>query len=163
MTKLITTKDNPFLGTLHGFNQLPALFNENWLKDVFSNFDRWDKAFDLQNVHYPYDISYIKDDSGNPTSYRLDIALAGVGKDNIKLSVKDQHLLVEVDRPDKTSTESEAVWLKSGISYRTARLEFQLGKDVDVKKISSSYKDGLLRVTIPVKKTEVTDIQISVD
>lgn len=163
MTKLITTKDNPFAGALHGFNQLPALFNENWLKDVFANFDKWDKAFDLQNVHYPYDISYIKDEHGNPVSYRLDIALAGVGKDNVKLSVKDQHLVVEVDRPTKTNLESEAVWLKTGISYRTAKLQFQLGKDVDVKKISSSYKDGLLRVSIPVKKSEVTDIEISVD
>lgn len=162
MTKIIT-KDSPLAGTLQGFNQLPALFNENWLKDVFSGFSSWDKAFDQQNVHYPYDISYIRDEHDNPANYRLDIALAGVGKDNIKLSVKDQHLIVEVDRPPKTTAETEATWLKTGISYRTAKLQFQLGKDVDIKRISSSYKDGLLRVTIPVKKTEIRDIQISVD
>ena len=163
MTKLLTNKDNPFAGTLHGFNQLPALFNENWLKDVFANLDKWDKAFDLQNVHYPYNISYLKDEMGNPTFYRLDVALAGIGKDNVKLSVKDQHLLVEVDRPTKTILESEAVWLKNGISYRSAKLQFQLGKDVDIDNISSSYKDGILRVTIPVKRTEIKNIQIAVD
>ena len=163
MTKLLTNKDNPFAGTLHGFNQLPALFNEHWLKDVFATFDKWDKAFDLQNVHYPYNISYIKDEKDNPICYRLDVALAGIGKDNVKLSVKDQHLLVEVERPNKTPLESEAVWLKNGISYRSAKLQFQLGKDVDVDNISSSYKDGILRVSIPIKRVEVKNIQIIVD
>lgn len=161
-TKLITT-GNPHLRTLQGFSQLPALFNQHWLQDALSAFDKWDKAFELSGVHYPYDISYIKDDQGEPLQYRLDIALAGVGKDNIKLNVKDQQLIVEVLKATDRLDEPKSTWLKTGISYRETKLQFQLGKDVDVKKINSSYKDGLLRVTIPVKKPDVTDIVINVD
>lgn len=161
-TKLITT-NNPVYGAMSGLSQLPALFNQHWLRDALSAFDRWDKAFELSGVHYPYDISYLKDENGNPTHYRLDIALAGIGRDNIKLNVKDQQLIVDVVRGSERSQEPEGTWLKTGISYRDAKLQFQLGKDVDVKKIRSSYKDGLLRVTIPVKQPDVTDIIINVD
>lgn len=162
-TKIITTNNNSHLGALRGFGQLPALFNQHWLHDALSAFDRWDKAFELSGVHYPYDISYLKDEIGSPTEYRLDIALAGVPKDNIKLSVKDQQLSVEVTRGKDRLDEPKSAWLKTGISYREAKLQFQLGKDVDIKKINSSYKDGLLRVTIPVVTPDVTDIVINVD
>lgn len=162
MTKLLSNKGVPFAGQLHGLDQLPALFNENWLKDVFYGLDKWEKAFDLQNVHYPYDISYIKDELNKPTEYRLDIALAGVGKDNIKLSVADDHLLIDVERPPFSKGDN-SIPLRNGISYRQAKLKFQLGKNVDVDKIKSSYKDGLLSVTLPIFKSETKNISIRVD
>lgn len=160
-TKLITTT-SPF-GALRGFGQLPALFNENWLHDALSSFDKWDKAFELQGVHYPYDISYIKDEEGNPTEYHLDIALAGISKEDIKLSVKDQHLMVEIKPSFDRFNVDKSTWLKTGISYRDTKLQFQLGKDVNPNKITSSFKDGLLRVIIPVKQPKITDISITVD
>jgi HSP20 family molecular chaperone IbpA len=163
MTKLITTNNNSHLGALRGYSQLPALFNEHWLQDALSSFDKWDKAFEIQGVHYPYDISYIKDESGEPINYRLDIALAGVGKENIKLNVKDQQLTVDVKRGFDRLDEPKSTWLKTGISYRETKLQFQLGKDVDIKKITSNYKDGLLRVDIPVAKQKATEINIKVD
>jgi|688.fasta_scaffold845053_2 HSP20 family molecular chaperone IbpA len=160
-TKLITTT-SPF-GALRGFGQLPALFNEHWLHDALSSFDKWDKAFDLQGVHYPYDISFIKTKEGTPTEYYLDIALAGILKEDIKLSVKDQHLIVDVKPSFDRLSQDKCSWLKTGISYRDTKLQFQLGKDADYNNISSSFKNGLLRVTIPVKQTKVTDITINVD
>ena len=162
-TKILTTNNNSHLGALRGFSQLPALFNQHWLQDALTAFDKWDKAFEQNGVHYPYDISFIKDESGSPQYYRLDIALAGVGKDNIKLSVKDRQLTIDVSRGEDRLDEPKSAWLKTGISYREAKLQFQLGKDVDIKNINSSYKDGLLRVIIPVTKPDVTDIVINVD
>ncbi len=160
-TKLITTT-SPF-GALRGFGQLPALFNENWLQDALSSFDKWDKAFDLQGVHYPYDVYFIKDQEGNPTEYHLDIALAGIAKEDIKLSVKDQQLIVEVKPMFDRLLIDNSSWLKTGISYRDAKLQFQLGKDVNPNKITSSFKDGLLRVIIPVKQPKINEISITVD
>ena len=159
-TKLITTT-TPF-GALRGFSQLPALFNEHWLEDAFSSFDKWDKAFDLQNVHYPYDVSVKKDERSNPVAYLLDIALAGLNKENIKLSVKERQLLIEIIKPSDSVNEDTITLLKSGISRRGAKLQFALGKDADVKNISSSFTNGLLRITVPVQVPEITDIDISV-
>jgi HSP20 family molecular chaperone IbpA len=142
--------------------QLPALFNENWLSDALSQFDKWEKAWDLTNVHYPYDVSYTLDDNNEIVSYQLDIALAGVGKENIKLNVKDQCLILDIDRKDRVE-DKNTVWAKTGISYRQSRLQYSLGKNVDVKRIKSTYKDGMLSVYIPLTKAKVTDIEISVE
>jgi HSP20 family protein len=162
--KILTTTANP-LGSLRGFGQLPALFNERWLEDVLGSFDyKWDKAFDFQNVHYPYDVSVKKDERDNPTDYRIDIALAGLSKENIKLSVKERYLVIEITKPTENRENDKTVtWLKNGISHRSAKLQFALGKEVDVKGISSSFKDGLLKINIPVTSPEITDVDISVD
>lgn len=164
MTKILTTNNNtsPW-GSLRAKSHMPALFNENWLEDIFSSFDNWDKAFDLQNVHYPYDVSVKKNDRDIPLEYRLDIALAGVSKTDIRLSVKESQLLIEISKPSSQETEDKVTWLKNGISRRAAKLQFSLGKDVDIKNISSSFKDGLLRVVIPVIQPDITDININVD
>jgi HSP20 family molecular chaperone IbpA len=42
-------------------------------------------------------------------------------------------------------------------------MSFHLAENVDVKNISSEYKDGLLRVSVPVKQPEVHNIDIKVD
>lgn len=160
MTKTITTTNT---GTSHGFGQLPALFNIHWLHDALSTFDKWDKAFELQNVHYPYDISYVMDEENVPTHYTLDIALAGVGKDNIKLSIKDQQLTIEVQKVKDPVSNPKTTWLKAGISYRPTKLQFALGKNVDISSITSSYKDGLLKVIIPIIKPKTSTIEIKVD
>lgn len=143
-------------------NRLPALFNDNWLEDALSSFNKWDKAFDQENVHYPYDVSYVKDKEGNPEAYKLDIALAGISKDNIHLSVKEDHLVIEVDKQEKDK-DNQLVWLRNNISHRAAKLVFTLGKDVAKDQIKSRYRDGLLSVDIPIRKAPVTDIEISVE
>lgn len=155
MTKLMT----PLVRTAR---QLPALFNENWLGEALSAFDRWDKAFEQENAHYPYDVSYIKDKNGDPVEYRLEIALAGIDKENIKLNVKENHLVVEVSKQPKQDRD-DLVWLRNNISYRAANLVFSLGKDVDKENIKSKYRDGLLSVYIPIVKPMITDIEISVE
>ena len=163
MTKLITTNPPSPLGALRSYGQLPAMFNEHWLEEALSAFNKWEKAFENPNAHYPYDISYLKDENNNPTEYRLDIALAGVGKESIKLSIKDQHLIIEVNKTHNRDEDPNVNWLRTGISYRNTKLQFSLGKDVDIRKITSSYKDGLLCIVVPVLKTKVTDIEIKVD
>jgi HSP20 family molecular chaperone IbpA len=42
-------------------------------------------------------------------------------------------------------------------------MSFHLAENVDVKSISSDYKDGLLKVTVPVKQPEVYNVDIKVD
>jgi HSP20 family molecular chaperone IbpA len=68
----------PASGT--GYNQLPGLFNESWVSSVIKDFD---KAFDIPNATYPYNIVSETDPDGNPYAYYIEVALAGVGKDNI--------------------------------------------------------------------------------
>jgi HSP20 family protein len=147
----------PAQGT--GYSQLPALFNDSWLTDVLKDFD---KAFDIPNATYPYNIKAKTDKSGNPLEYIIEVALAGVGKDNINVNVKEGHLFINVEKEEDADGESVS-YVRKGISRRKGQISFVLKDTADIKNISSNYTDGLLRVTVPVKQPEVYNIDIKVD
>ena len=147
----------PAAGT--GYSQLPALFNESWLTDVLKDFD---KAFDVPNATYPYNIVAETDPDGNPQTFYIEVALAGVGKDHINVKVKENKLVIDVSKEDEEYDET-IIFHRKGISRRKGQLSFTLKDNTDVKSISSTYTDGLLRVKVPVVKPEVINIDVKVN
>jgi HSP20 family molecular chaperone IbpA len=137
-------------------SRLPDLFNDNWLSSAINN---WDKALDVPNAVYPYNIKLVKTDKGEEKQYEIEVALAGVGKNNIDVKVKDTLLNIEVKNPDGEEKNS---YLRRGISQRKGKLSFSLGEKVQKKKISSSYIDGLLKVIVPLAQPETLDIDVKV-
>jgi len=147
----------PATGT--GYNQLPGLFNESWLNSVIKDFD---KAFDIPNATYPYNIVSETDPEGNPYAYYIEVALAGVGKDNITVNVKEGKLHINVNKEEEEYDET-IHFLRKGISKRKGQMTFTLNDNTDIKNISSTYTDGLLRVKVPVVKPEVVSIDVKVN
>lgn len=142
--------------------QLPALFNDSWLDGIFDGFDIPSKAFDVPGAHYPYDVGVLTNNEGEIHRYEIDVALAGVGKDNIGIKVRDGSLIINVEKEQVEKAE-HIKYARKGISKRKAQMSFRLAENVDVKNISSEYKDGLLRVSVPVKQHEVYNVDIKVD
>jgi HSP20 family molecular chaperone IbpA len=147
----------PASGT--GYSQLPGLFNESWLSSVIKDFD---KAFDIPNATYPYNIVSETDTEGNPYAYYIEVALAGVGKDNITVNVKEGKLHINVNKEEEEYDET-IHFLRKGISKRKGQMTFTLNDNTDIKNISSTYTDGLLRVKVPVVKPEVVNIDVKVN
>jgi HSP20 family protein len=162
MTTKLITSNRSLVDTLHGFNQLPALFTDNWFNTFFRDTD---KAFEAPGVHYPYDILVHKTkDTNTPTQYEIHVALAGLTKNDIKIQVKENRLTINIDPQESNIPDDHFVsFLRNGISYRKASLGFSLAKEVDAHGIHSKFTDGLLRVYIPLTKTPTTDITIDVD
>jgi HSP20 family molecular chaperone IbpA len=140
------------------FSRLPDLFNDNWLTSAVSN---WDKALDVPNAVYPYNIKLVKNAKGEDQQYEIEVALAGVGKNNIDIRVKDSLLYIDVKNSEPEEKE-KSPFLRKGISNRSGKLSFSLGEKVQRKKITSSYIDGLLKVVVPVTQPETLDIDIKV-
>lgn len=160
----MTTHNTYTVGRLYpataaGYSQLPALFNESWLTNVIKDFD---KAFDIPNAVYPYNIVSESDSKGSPVAYYIEVALAGIGKDHINVSVRDNKLTIDIDKEEAEYDET-VVFHRKGISRRKGQLSFTLKGDADVKNISSTYTDGLLRVKVPVVKPEVINIDVKVN
>ena len=109
-------------------SRLPELFNDNWLSAAIDN---WDKALDAPNAVYPYNIKLIKNDKGEEKQYEIEVALAGVGKNNIDVKVKDTLLNIEVKCLDEE--ENKNSFLRKGISQRKGKLSFSLGEKVQKK------------------------------
>jgi HSP20 family protein len=145
--------------TGNGYSQLPALFNESWFSELFKDLD---KAYDIPNAVYPYNVKATTDKDKVPTSYTIEVALAGVGKENISVKVQDRHLNIDISKEEETTDEIIS-YVKKGISRRKGQLSFALSDKTDAKNITSTYVDGLLRVTVPVVQPEVINIDVKVD
>ena len=141
------------------YRELPALFNDSWLESIFGSVNQ---AFDLPNAVYPYNVMQVRDENNDIKQYEIEVALAGVGKENIDVKVRDSRLHIDVVKPLE-DTPKEVEYLRKGISQRKGGISFHLNDKVNTKKISSTYKDGLLRVTIPVIQPETIDINIKVN
>jgi HSP20 family protein len=160
MTTHITTyAPGRFASTDRGFRQLPALFNDNWLRTFFTEVD---KAFEIPNAVYPYNVIHVKNTQDEIVRYEVEVALAGVGKENIDVKVRDGQLHINVGESTVTSQETKT-FLKKGISQRKGSITFNLDEKVNAKHITSSYKDGLLCVSIPVNRPETFDVDIQVE
>ena len=160
MTTLTTLTPGHFSSTERVYRQLPALFNDNWFNNVFGEFE---KAFDVPNAVYPYNVKTIKEND-ELKEYVVEVALAGVGKDNIDVRVREGYLYIDVQKDEKPEdAKSSGYYVKRGISSRKGQLSFLLNENANVKEIKSSYIDGLLKVTVPVTQPEVLNIDIKVD
>lgn len=92
---------------------------------------------DLKEKREP--LTDVMDDDKN---LRVIIELPGVEKDDIKLSGTDDKLTISVDTAKNKY-------------YK----EVDMPSKIDVKKAKSSYKNGVLDITVPKKKPEKTKVQ----
>lgn len=159
-TKIKTYEPTYTVGHYSGGYQLPAIFNDSWFNTLFGDMD---KAFEIPNATYPYNVKKETNKQGEVTSYIVEVALAGVGKDNIDIKVKDGHLSININKEDIGESDASSEYVRKGISNRRGNVSFTLSEKTDPKKISSTYVDGLLRVSIPTKQPEIYNIDIKVD
>ena len=107
-------------------------------------FDRFDQLFDAAsrsdgaaNPYPPYNIEKFGD------TYRISLAVAGFGEDNINVTVKENVLIVE----GKELNEREGVsYLHQGIAGRGFERRFQMADNVQVT--GANFKNGLLHIDL---------------
>jgi len=87
----------------------------------------------------PYNIERIGEDE-----YRVTMAVAGFGTDDINIEVKENVLTVAGKKSDKT--ESKGEFLHQGIAQRAFERHFQLADYVQVE--GAELANGLLHVTL---------------
>lgn len=151
-----------FSSTERHLGQLPALLSSRWFNSIFDDVLP-EKLVEDQHTFYPCNILVTKDDEGEIKKYTLEVALAGIGRDNINIDIKDDVLTVQVSKEDKDPEEGH-FYLKRGISRRKSTFSYKLDTNqVNIKNIQSTYIDGLLTVTLPVKKKEIHKIDIKVN
>ena len=118
---------------------LSSFFNDMFFLGFQDQVQRWN---DLSNLSKPssfppYNLIKINDDS-----YKIEIAIAGYGKEDIDITVeRDQLIVASKDLADSTS---EVIY--QGIAQRQWRQKFILGEYMEVQ--DALLKDGLLTINI---------------
>ncbi|MGE0701241.1 MAG: Hsp20 family protein, partial [Hyphomicrobiaceae bacterium] len=77
------------------------------------------------------------------SQYRITMAVAGFGQDDIKIEMKEQSLTI---KGDKKPDDKERQFLHRGIATRAFERRFQLADHVEVT--GADLKDGLLHVDL---------------
>jgi molecular chaperone IbpA len=100
----------------------------------------FDRFFDLQtsNNYPPYNLIQITN-----TESRLEIALAGFKKDEVKVYTEYGKLIVESKKEEK---EQETNYKHRGIALRSFNRSWTIADDTVVKEVN--FEDGLLTVTL---------------
>ena len=96
-------------------------------------------SFDEGPDNYPpYNIERLTENE-----YRITMAVAGFGKEDVKIEVKENTLSI---RGEKKEADKERTFLHRGIASRAFERRFQLADHVEVR--GADVKDGLLSVDL---------------
>ncbi|VAV92407.1 16 kDa heat shock protein A [hydrothermal vent metagenome] len=87
----------------------------------------------------PYNIERLNDDD-----YRISMAVAGFGSDDLDIEVKENTLTISGAR--QSVEGEEKVYLHQGIAARNFERVFQLAEHMDV--VGADMENGLLHVTL---------------
>ncbi len=95
--------------------------------------------FDNEATNYPpYNIERLTENE-----YRITMAVAGFGKEDVNIEVKENALSI---RGEKKEVDTERSFLHRGIASRAFERRFQLADHVEVR--GADVKDGLLSVDL---------------
>ena len=135
MMNLVRWNPGREMPTLH--NRFTRFFDDPFLRiggmDENPNLDLWNPAVDL----------YEKDDH-----FVIKAELPGIGKDDIKVDLKDRVLTLSGERIYDNEVKEENYYRKER-SYGKFQRAFALPADVDSDKITAEFKEGVLRVEVP--------------
>ncbi|SFV66569.1 heat shock protein Hsp20 [hydrothermal vent metagenome] len=101
----------------------------------------------LHNFNYPR-----MDIKESPKEIILKFDLAGIPKENIKLSIDTNNLLTIKGETNKTKDEKANNVVKKEIFYGSFERAVQLPENIEQDKLTTSYKNGILTVTVPRKE-----------
>ncbi len=89
--------------------------------------------------------------TSNESSYIVEARIPGVEKKDIKVEVKDNKLVISAEK-DKEKTDKKQNYYSQKESYDVFLSQLVLPEDADASRLTSDYKNGILKVTIPKKK-----------
>ena len=131
---------------------LPLSKNHFYHGSIFNDIDKVFGSTKLKQLYvYPTDI-YNELKNGKVISTVIAIALAGVSKDSVKVTVSDDKLHVDIlnDVKEEPPGEITRKYIQSQMALRNAYMTWTLNKNVVQEKISVEFKDGILSITLPV-------------
>jgi HSP20 family molecular chaperone IbpA len=133
-SKLLPTTDSLF-----GNKFTVDTFLDSFFKDDFWN------MFDALNKNSPYPTDSYWDKDRN---YNIEVPLAGYKKEDITLQVDGEYLNLQVKKRQK---KTDVTYKLEEVRKKELNLRWYLNDTFDKETISSSFEDGLLKITLPLK------------
>ena len=123
--------------------RIPSVF-----EDLFKPWNEWFDGSNLWNRmnHIPaVNITEQKD------AYLVSLAAPGLKKEDFKIDI-DGNLLTISSSKEETKEEKEAKFTRKEYNFSSFSRTFTLPEEISKEKIEASYENGLLNITLPLKK-----------
>ena len=86
-------------------------------------------------------------------SYELDLVAPGLKKEDFKVNVNGDHLTVSFEHKEENSQENkDEGWIRNEFRLQSFSRSFSLDDSVEMNKITATYRDGLLHLSLPKKE-----------
>ena len=119
------------------FRDFDEIFNENYSLSKTSKY---------QNQFIP-----LNDIIENEKEYNLELMLPAFNKEDFKINIDDNKLIIEGERKKNEETKYN---LKQSY-FGKFKKEYTLPKFVDTNNIGAKYENGVLKITIPKSKEKI--------
>jgi HSP20 family protein len=135
---------NSAIATRSVDNWIGHLFQENLNR--FFNDDLWGFSSN-QQANVPVNLRE------TDQSYEMSLIAPGMRKEDFKLNVTDDLLTISYEQKEEHNEEkAEEGWLRKEYKMQSFSRSFTLDDSVDVNKISASYDNGILHLSLPKKE-----------
>lgn len=135
------------------WNPVGSLLNQGSLLDDFFNAD-----FPVRSRGF----DPVIDVKENEKDFLIHAELPGLRKDDFKLTVEDNSLILEGEKKVEKEEKSDNAY-RSERSYGAFKRVFRLTDSVDSKKIAADYTNGILSITVPkTEKAKPKQIEVKV-
>lgn len=136
----------------------PVLSRDNWLDNAFDDFFNTDW---MPRVNTTAPAVNVKSDA---QGYTMEIAVAGLKKDDCKVSLDENgNLEVKLEGKHETTDDNKHEhYLRREFSYGSYQQSYSLPDDVDKDNISAKVEDGILTIRLP-KAGAQTKVQKTIE
>ena len=115
-----------------------------WFKNVDDVFDRFLVPVKARESYFNPACEVEEDDN----QYLFSFDVPGVAKEDVKIELVDNELIVSGERKSVTK-EKKQNWHLMERSFGSFRRSFKLPTNVDADKIEAAYVDGVLKISVP--------------
>jgi len=138
----------------NGNTGMPKRTENNWVDHLFQenlnrffNDDFWSLGKIDQQANVPVNLRE------TDQSYEMSLIAPGLRKEDFKLNVTNDLLTVSYEQKEEHNEEkAEEGWLRKEYKMQSFSRSFRLDDSVDVNKITASYDNGVLHLSLPKKE-----------
>ena len=120
---------------------LPGLFDEFFSGNLLPNYIEEGACKSTPAVNV-----YETDDK-----FDIEIAAPGLEKEDFKIDLKDDYLMVYSEKKDKKEEKERGKVVLTEFRYSSFQRSFALPKDIDASAINATHKNGILLIELPKK------------
>lgn len=125
----------------------------NWLPSVFDDMFRTDWLGGTTNVNSIGTSIPAVNIRESEENFVVEVAAPGKAKEDFNIELDNDVLTISSEEKNENEVkEDHGRFTRKEFSYRNFKRAFSLPETVESQKISASYKDGVLSITLPKKE-----------